>query len=474
VCLRVAWLSACLAAVSACGSEPPRELVLLGQPGHWPWISDLVPYGDRLWLANSLKHVEHNSADLYSFDPRSGEFRYERHLFSQGVGRPVVAGGLLHWPYEDPRFHLGVGQVASTDGRDWALRVVESPRLRHVHAGLELSGRLWLVASWAAPVFVASSDAGRSWQVVHAGPEPQARIDRVLRVERLGDDLYGYLMTGLLRGGRSLVRLRDGELVPVPGWPEDAEIRALVAFRGWLYASVRAANGAEVWRTDGARSERVRGAPRGVRDLATDGAALFALCPRREGGAVWRSSDGARWVHDAEVPDGRPWEIEVYAGEPYVGGRGPWRRGALWGPAPPAPVEPPLPPSVSGPAAAPTALDWESEGARLDRVLAAPESYDNGARRLVETLLPLALAEPPRGFFTARLTGDFAAGEVDHLEGHGPEVPRRKLGPWALFWAIAVSGSGPVPLPWLRMPFAAEPRRRCPGRGRGIARRWAS
>ena len=171
--LRVALLPAWLLALSGCGPDTPRDLVLLGQPGPWPWVSDLVVYGERLWLANSVKHREHNSADLYSFDPPSGTFRYERHLFTQGVGKPVVAEGRLYWPFEDPRFHLGVGQLASTDGEDWELHVVEAPRLRHVHAGAELDGRLWLAASWGSPVLLASADAGRSWQAEYVAPDPK-------------------------------------------------------------------------------------------------------------------------------------------------------------------------------------------------------------------------------------------------------------------------------------------------------------
>jgi hypothetical protein len=63
--------------------------------------SRLIGYQDRLWLANSVKGVNHNSADLYSYDPDGGALRYERHLFSQDAGRPVVADGLLYWPFED-------------------------------------------------------------------------------------------------------------------------------------------------------------------------------------------------------------------------------------------------------------------------------------------------------------------------------------------------------------------------------------
>jgi hypothetical protein len=329
-----------------------------------------------------------------------------------------------------------------------------------VHGALELDGRLWLAASWGSPVLLASVDAGRSWQIEYLAPDPNGRIDRVLRLEKLGSDLYGYLLEGVRKGEHSLVRLRDGALVSVPGWPERSEILSLTAFQGWLYASIPAPNGGALWRTNGLRSERMDDAPRAVRDLASDGNAIWALSARREGGSVWRSSDGRRWVHDAELPTGLPREIALYAGEPYVGGRGPRRRGALWGPPSPGPVESPLPADPPFPAQLAPDLDWAAAGAAIDRALADPESYAHGARGLIELLLPLALAEPPQAFFTERLRANFAAGDVDLLGGRGPRVPLDKLGPWALFWAMAVSGQGPVPVEWLSTPWSSEPNER--------------
>lgn len=85
-------------------------LVQLAQPGPWSGVSGLIGYGTRLWFVNSVKFVDHNSADVYSYDPRTGDTRYERHLFSQDEGVPAVADGLLFWPFEDPRFSVGHGE----------------------------------------------------------------------------------------------------------------------------------------------------------------------------------------------------------------------------------------------------------------------------------------------------------------------------------------------------------------------------
>ncbi|MEL7315165.1 MAG: hypothetical protein AAFN08_09460 [Cyanobacteria bacterium J06559_3] len=73
-----------------------QELVPLATPGPWWDVMQLVGYGDRLWFTNSAAGTNHNSADIYSYDPATQTTRYEQHLFSQDAGEPVVAGGLLY------------------------------------------------------------------------------------------------------------------------------------------------------------------------------------------------------------------------------------------------------------------------------------------------------------------------------------------------------------------------------------------
>ena len=76
---------------------------------------------------------------LYSYDPAAGALRYEGALFSQGAGRPVVAGGLLYWPFEDARFSTDRAEFAVTNGVDWAWRVLPEgvvyPTLRKKYRG---------------------------------------------------------------------------------------------------------------------------------------------------------------------------------------------------------------------------------------------------------------------------------------------------------------------------------------------------
>jgi hypothetical protein len=66
-------------AVGAAVAEP---LSLLARPGPWAGINALVSYGERLWFANSVPFENHNAADIYSYDPRTGTVRYEANLLS--------------------------------------------------------------------------------------------------------------------------------------------------------------------------------------------------------------------------------------------------------------------------------------------------------------------------------------------------------------------------------------------------------
>jgi hypothetical protein len=72
-------------------------LPVLARVGPWPVVSTLVGFRGGLWFCNSVKGRNHNSADVYRYDLRTGAVRYARHLFSQdcgdrGRGRRRTAG----------------------------------------------------------------------------------------------------------------------------------------------------------------------------------------------------------------------------------------------------------------------------------------------------------------------------------------------------------------------------------------------
>ena len=113
----------------AAAADPLDPLPVLAQVGPWPVLSQLIGFDRRLWFANSVKGRNHNSADLYSYDPRTGGLRYEKHLFSQDAGRPLALDGRLYWPYEDSRFSLGWGEFQVTDGTRWQTGVIPTARI---------------------------------------------------------------------------------------------------------------------------------------------------------------------------------------------------------------------------------------------------------------------------------------------------------------------------------------------------------
>ena len=132
--LRRLLLAASLTASAWSGAAAETVLQPVARVGPWPGVSELVGFGERLWFVNSVKFVNHNSADLYSYHPGSGEVRYERHLFSQDAGEAAVVGGLIFWPFEDARFSVGRGEFMVSNGHDWRWRGLSEGTVFHVHA----------------------------------------------------------------------------------------------------------------------------------------------------------------------------------------------------------------------------------------------------------------------------------------------------------------------------------------------------
>jgi len=165
-------------------------LKILAKIGPWPALSALIGFRGRLWFANSVRYPDHNSADLYSLGLASGDVRFERHLFSQDVGEPTIAGGLLYWPYEDPRPSVGWGHIAVTDGKTWRLRVMPGgPPMFHVHAMEKLDGRLYAATSaWRAGLHV-STDGGLRWRQIYDRPTPKRKISRIIALAGEADDI---------------------------------------------------------------------------------------------------------------------------------------------------------------------------------------------------------------------------------------------------------------------------------------------
>lgn len=438
-----------------------RELVPVAQPGPWPHISSLIGYGGRLWFVNSRKFVDHNSADIYSYNPRSGHTRYERHLFSQDAGDPVVFAGLLYWPYEDPRFSMRRGEFSITDGVGWQWRSMAVGEAFHVHAMAGHGGALWAaISAWQAGL-LRSDDRGASWTVVYEHPTPAGEVTRITTLASDGKALYAGLTTTVGEDEATLLRLEEGRVSPVETWPRGASTSGLVIWRGHVYALHDARGARAVWRSDGGASQRIAALDgAGIRALAAGEDALWAASAERPGGALWRSDDGVDWSIVQRFTSSMPVAIGAYGGAVYVGAEGANGRGELWGPAPPAGAGSALTGDLPlWPAAAPEPLQGAALAA-LDRTLEDPAALGASHGRLLEFVHLLARTRSPEmgAALSERLTRRLPERRVD-LFGGNTDLPAARIARWDLMWAIARVGHGRVPLELIEAPWTVRANR---------------
>ncbi len=454
--LLAAALATALAAPAA--ALAADELVLLARVGPWPAVSGLVGYGGRLWFVNSVKFVNHNSADVHSYDPATGEHRYEAHLFSQDAGDPVVHRGLLYWPFEDPRWSTGRGEFMATDGRAWRWGYLPKGRAFHVHAMAAHEDALYAATSaWRAGL-QRSRDGGATWEVLHDQPTPEGRVSRITSLASMGGTLYAGLTTWSAAGA-NLLRLEGQSLRPVAGWPRAHAVRALAAWRGRLYGVIVVDNEASLWRTDGAGAERLTALDgHFVRALAAGPRALWAVTADKGSGALWRSPDGLAWEPRRRFAEAEPAAVAVHGGRVYVGAIGPGATGSLWGPAPPAAAAAAAAATLSPRPPPATPARTTTRLAKLDRLLASPRAYGRHAPQILAALRPLALGGAPGAgrALSRRLAGPFPRRRLA-MFGANLSVTAATVGRWYLMWALAMNGHGRVPPALIGAPWTAAP-----------------
>ena len=444
-----------IAAVFLCLSSQNRDaeaadqLVALKKGFHWPHVSSLIGYGGRLWFVNSRKYVNHNSADIWSYDPATGNARYERHLLSQDAGDPVVHDGLLYWPFEDSRFSPGRGEFMVTNGRDWRWGLLPEGRAFHVHAMTSSAGALYAAPSaWIARL-QRSTDGGTNWDLVYEHPTPDQRVSRITALEDFNGTLYGGLVAWYRSSGPKLLRWDGTTFRQVAGWPEGSAVPRLQAFGGWLYGVNIAGDSSGLWRTDGAKTEPVKAfAGKPVHGMAAGPKNIWLATGNDGNGELWRSADGVRWALHQTFPGIRLHGVGVSDGQVYAGGATP-TGGVLLGPAPrqtavvakpgePRAVLKELPRGRARPKGDPA--QYLSD---LRKALANPESYDRGIR---VRFGPLALSDDPA---IGRALGDMLAGPFPAAEATmfgSRRFPAAKMARWYILWAMAHNGHGRVPV----------------------------
>ena len=413
--------------------------------GPWPVVSKLIGYRDRIWFANSVKGINHNSADLWSIPLTTGDPRYEGHLFSQDAGDPVVHRGLLYWPLEDGRAEPGIGAFNVTDGDHWEHGLIPTDQAFHVHAMTVLNDVLYAAPSaWKASI-ARSRDGGESWESVYLHPTPDRRVSRITDLVALGDRVLGALNAP---EGRSLIRVDDGSGEELPGWPANRRYADLITHQGQLYGLVGDQGAWSIWRSDGAHSFKVWTAPEGWTPLAlaSDGDAFWMAGRNDDVFKLWRSQNGMDWVETADLESGRPLHITPYRGVIAIGGQGSDDQGILWV----VRSKPPLTeqknkiawPSIeNGPIG--NDFDWPSAADRIDQLLSNLDGYGRYGSRLGRAIMALPTRDVPASFYNDRLQVDMPDDPFPMFADIVlPEAGA--IGRWYLYWGMGLSRTGDV------------------------------
>jgi hypothetical protein len=455
--LCLASLCFALALWTGLATASERDARVVARPGPWPVVSRLIAFEGRIWFANSVKGRNHNSADIYSYDPKSGETRYELHLFSQDVGKPLVAGRRLYWPFEDSRFNLGWGYFTSGESGTWKIGSIRNPLIFHLHALVEMpDGKILAATSaWRAGLHI-SDDDGATWRQIYDHPTPEKRVSRIVDLAVAGERAFASVIAP---EGRRLLMLEEGRVTEIPGWPRDKRIRALAAADNAVFALL--GEGQEVWRSDGQSGAQIGTLPGPAWALASGPRGkLWALGRSDATQVLWQSEDGGKsWRKSAQLEGGLPFDLLITGGAVFVGGEGDDGHGILWqigddaklagkvranGKGSKASETPPSGDNESG-------RDWTMAGKDLEAALLAPENYDDRSI-LRDLIFELAVASPPPDFFSQYLLLSMPEAKIP-LIGGAVTVPRKVLGRWFLLWGMAEAGKGSVPLDILSEPW---------------------
>ena len=437
--------------------DPP--LVKLAEIGPWSSVSSLIGFGDRLWFANSVKYVNHNSADLYSYDPTRGDTRFERHLFSQDAGDPAVLGGRLYWPLEDARASAGVGEFMATDGASWDWRTIPGVLAFHAQAFFAEDGSLYAgLSAWQAAI-ARSDDGGVTWRAIYRHPTPEEQVSRITTFAALNGRLFAGVTAERETAPKLLIQTTDG-FAPVAGWPERGATIALASFNGWIYGAHWSRDEVSSWRTDGARVERVAALDgANVRSFAVSRGTLYVAIDVDRAGRVMASEDGVNWRLVHEFDDVHPIALATLEDRLYVGTEGPGEHGALWGPPPDASRAHSDPPRLSPLTQPPDffASDDDAVAAlqAFEQRLLKPDSFGHHFSVLVEPFARshLAVIGP---WLQGLLSANFPEGEIAMFGGNVKIAPR-DIGRWYILRAMGLNGHGRVPPALIAEPLRAPP-----------------
>ncbi len=437
-------------ATNSQAQQPERAAVF----EQWPGVSQLIAYRDRIWLVNSDPFKDNNSADVYSYSIEGKTLRYERSLFSQDVGAPVVYNGLLHWPFEDPRRSAGSGEYAVTDGTHWQWDVMRSGSVMHVHAMNVCDGDL-VAATGHGQGQLHRLEETDSWELQYDYPAAESSFSRIVSVMQLGDDcIVGASASG--KNEAKMFALSGDKRSPLAGWPNSDRVDNLTRHRQSLFAFADTGRARQLIRYDGVKSHEVA-LPENHRPRAmhSDGLNLWLVTHNRssesKAGGLWMYSANHRFVLQrqfSQIPisltslDGHV-AIGTYAnsgGELLLFDVGAWRTtdevdAALLH-------------------AKPSSRDLDSAlvdslFSELQKIVMNPQSTDNYARLLRRNLgRHPELKTPEFGAALTRALTLSIEGEPSTMFT-GQSIRRQDLIRWFLITTLAMNGNGRIDPEWI-------------------------
>ena len=300
------------------------------EPTVWEAVSNLIEYQGSLYAVGSTVYVNHNSGDIYRFDPWRGELRYEAHLFSQDAGQPTVSGHWLYFPAEDSRFSAGFGEYYVTDGRTWRWVQARDAQAFHFHAMADHGGKLYTGAAEWNGLLYASEDRGAHWELVYSHPTPEKRVTRINNLIKYDGKLYAGGYSPSLQEHYLFV-LEDDTLRAVAALPKSRAALALAVFQNGLYLQLRGGSQPGLYRFDGTHAVRLF--PAGDPLFAAGwvhGGRLYLAGRDTTGGAVFISQDGTNFDLAQRFPEREPLDAATVHGRTYIGIRRPKGRGEIW------------------------------------------------------------------------------------------------------------------------------------------------
>ena len=267
----------------------------------WPAITRLVNYQNKIWFVHSNPYKDTNIANITSYDPQADATRFERSLFSQDSGKPVIHNDLLYWPYEDSRRSAGAGEYAVTNGTDWRWQVMQSGNAMHVHALATCNNQLVAVTgSWTGQ-FLSQQD-NTTWELKQEYPSGKARFSRLVDVLEYNGDCF-FSASSNNDPKVKLLRSSDNGILPVKQWPASDRVDGLTVHNNKLYAWADNENGRtlHVYNGTDVQTLSIEQGHR-VRNLFSNGETLYVVSSNDTGGALWTVNNSEQLVPVSKLP----------------------------------------------------------------------------------------------------------------------------------------------------------------------------